>query len=101
MDQTPGRFMRIGQGIFDEVVGCAETNAPRPEQPFVHDYCIHYLGICQPAFRILYLPEDEDFHVEVIDTWNMTITDAGIHRGTARIDLPGNPYMAIRVRKAN
>ena len=101
MDQTPGRFMRVGQGIFDEVVGCAENNQPRPNHPFVHDYCIHYLGLCQPAFRMLYLPEDEKFEVEVIDTWNMEVENVGIHSGETRVELPGTPYMAIRVRKVD
>ena len=100
MAQTPGRFMRVGRGMFDEVVGVSEANRPRPGQPWTHDYCIHYLGINQPTYRILFLPEDEDFEVEVIDTWNMTITPAGIHRGKTRIELPGRQYMALRVRKA-
>ena len=99
MEETPGGFMRAGRGMFDETVGCAAANHPRPDQPYVHDYCIHYLGICQPAFRTLYLPEDESFEVEVIDTWNMTIRNAGVHSGETRIELPGNPYMAIRVKK--
>ena len=47
---------------------------------------------------MLVLPEDRDFEVEIIDTWNMTIASAGIHRGVTRIDLPGNQYMAIRIR---
>lgn len=100
MAQTPGRFMVRDEGLFDEVVGRAETSQPHPGQPLAYDYCIHYLGIAQPMYRTLFLPEDEDFEVEVIDTWNMTVTPAGVHRGTARIDLPGRQYMALRVRKA-
>ena len=99
MEQTPGRFMRVGKGIFDEVVGCAETSRARADMPLVHDYCIHYLGIARPLYRDLVLPEDEDFAVEVIDTWNMTVEDRGVHRGHTRLALPGNQYMAIRVRK--
>ena len=91
LDETPGRGLRRGEGIFDEVVGCA-VDAPE-------DYQIHYLGICQPKYRMLLLPGDGDYEVEVIDTWNMTITPAGIHRGATRIELPGNQYMAIRVRR--
>ena len=90
--------MRRGKGLFDEVVGVADTSRARPEAPLVHDYCIHYLGIAQPSYRVLYLPENEDFRVEVIDTWNMTITPLGPHSGATRVDLPGRPYMAIRIR---
>ena len=75
------------------MVGCA-ADAPQ-------DYQIHYLGICQPKYRMLVLPEDGRFEVEIIDTWNMTVTSAGIHSGAARIDLPGNQYMAIRVKKVS
>ena len=63
------------------------------------DYRIHYLGICRPRYRMLFLPEDGDFEVEIIDTWNMTVTPAGVHRGTTRVELPGNQYMAIRVKR--
>ena len=91
LEETPGRGLRKTEGIFDEVVSCA-VDAPQ-------DYQIHYLGICQPKYRMLVLPEDGDFEVEIIDTWNMTITSAGNHRGATRIELPGNQYMAIRVRR--
>ena len=91
LEQTPGRGLRKAEGIFDEVVGCA-VDAPE-------DYQIHYLGICQPKYRMLFLPDDGDFEVEIIETWNMTSTPAGVHRGAARIDLPGNQYMAIRARR--
>lgn len=91
MEETPGRGIRKTDGIFDEVVGCA-VDAPE-------DYQIHYLGICQPRYRMLVLPEDRDYEVEIIDTWNMTIASAGIHRGVTRVDLPGKQYMAIRVKR--
>ena len=91
LEETPGRGLTRGEGIFDEVVGCAVDARS--------DYQIHYLGICQPKYRMLFLPEDGDCEVEVIDTWNMTITPAGIHRGATRIELPGNQYMAIRVKR--
>ena len=91
LEQTPGRGLRKTEGIFDEVVGCA-IDAPQV-------YQIHYLGICQPKYRMLLLPGDGDYEVEIIDTWNMTVTPAGVHRGATRIELPGNQYMAIRVRR--
>lgn len=91
LEQIPGRGLRKTEGMFDEVVGCA-VDAPE-------DCQIHYLGICQPKYRMLVLPEDGDFEVEIIDTWNMTITAAGIRRGVTRVDLPGNQYIAIRVRR--
>lgn len=46
---------------------------------------------------MLELPEDAAYQVDVIDTWNMTVTDAGVHSGVTKIALPGREWMAIRV----
>ena len=35
--------------------------------------------------------------MEVIDTWNMTIEEAGVFRGKFTVTLPGRPYMAVRL----
>ena len=45
------------------------------------------------------LPEDADYEVDVIDTWNMTVESRGVMRGYHQIELPGRQYMAVRVRK--
>ena len=39
------------------------------------------------------------WRVEVIDTWEMTVTDAGVHTGKFRIPLPGKEWMAIRLTR--
>ena len=52
-----------------------------------------------PAFRRFEFPENEKFHMEVIDTWNMTIEDAGVHSGITEVKLPAREWMAVRVRK--
>ena len=44
---------------------------------------------------------DEEYQIDVIDTWNMTVQDKGVHTGTVMIDLPQREYMAIRWRKIN
>ena len=46
------------------------------------------------------MPEDADYEVEIIDTWNMTITPLGRMRGFNRVEMPGKQYMALRIRKA-
>lgn len=104
LQETPGHYLRPGKGIFDEVVGVAENGEPEPEyeNPFeirYQDYEIHYLGIAQPAFRMFFLPEDTEYEIDVIDTWDMTVTPAGVHSGTTRVELPQKQYMAIRLRK--
>ena len=67
---------------------------------------IAYVGFNRPRFREFHsdhpylgrsnLPEG-NYKVEIIDTWNMTITDCGIMaRENLRVDLPGRQYMAVR-----
>ena len=53
----------------------------------------------QPSFREFRFDDGAAYRAEVIDTWNMTVTDAGTHRGRFRVDLPGRPYMAVRLTR--
>ena len=46
------------------------------------------------------MPEGKRYRVDVIDTWEMTVVDAGEYEGTFRIPLPGKEYMAIRLVQA-
>jgi len=70
---------------------------------------IAYFGFSRPRFRDFYsthpyfqtsnLPEG-NYKVEIIDTWEMTITDCGIMaHDKLRVDLPGRQYMAVRFTK--
>ena len=62
------------------------------------EYYLAYFGIRQPAFRMLDLPENSQFEIDLIDTWAMTITPlSGRFSGKCRVDLPGRPYLALRV----
>ena len=65
------------------------------------EYYIVYFGRGRPAYRDLTLPEGSQFKIDVIDTWEMTIHPLeGTFEGKCRIDLPGKPYLALRIRKA-
>ncbi|MDO4622300.1 MAG: DUF5060 domain-containing protein [Eubacteriales bacterium] len=104
LEQTPGHYLKYVRRSFDEVVGVPYHSNARDwdvfqEVPFYDDYEVHYFGGTRPAFREFDFKEDEIFHVEIIDTWNMTVTDAGNHSGYTRINLPGTLYMAIRIRR--
>lgn len=60
---------------------------------------IEYLGKSTPSV-IEYNLEGGQYRVEVIDTWNMTIEDRGVHEGPEIVvTLPSREYMAIRVTK--
>jgi hypothetical protein len=67
---------------------------------------IAYFGFSRPRYRSFHsdhpylgrsnFPEG-DYRVEVIDSWNMTITDCGIMaREDLYVDLPARQYMAVR-----
>lgn len=63
------------------------------------EYYLVYFGSSRPAYRILPLPEDVDFSIDLIDTWEMTITPlSGNFTGTCRVELPGKPYQALRIK---
>jgi hypothetical protein len=62
-------------------------------------YYLAYFGQFQPQRKDLQLPSDAKFTIEVIDTWNMTIKPLpGKFSGKCRVDLPGKPYVALRIR---
>ena len=91
LSETPGHGLRLCAGESRTAV----VDSPQDDRK----YRLVYLGFGQPAFRRFYFDDSHDYAVEVIDTWEMTITPAGVHRGRFRIELPGKPYMAIRITR--
>ncbi len=64
------------------------------------EYYLVYFGNRQPSFRLLELPEDRLFQVDLIDAWEMTVTPLpGAYQGACRIALPARPYQALRIRR--
>lgn len=65
------------------------------------EYELIYFGAGQPAFRTVTIPQGMTAHVDVVDSWNMTVERLpGVHQGTVRFDLPGRPYCALRLMSA-
>jgi hypothetical protein len=65
-----------------------------------HEYYLGYLNDAQPRSIVIDLPNDASYRVEVIDTWNMTITPVQKEfSGHSLIELPQKPYMAVRITK--
>lgn len=91
--QTPGLGLREGNSIFDEVVAVPDSPTHQGE------YEIHYYGFGRPSFRNFHKDEGVSWRVEVIDTWEMTVTDLGVFSGSFRVPLPGKEYMAIRLTR--
>jgi hypothetical protein len=72
-----------------------------PSAGVENEYYLFYYGFNQPRFRRFVWDPATAYEVDVIDTWNMTIeTLPGRHRGRFTIELPGRPYMALRLRAA-
>ena len=94
LTQTPGLGLKQGPGAFDETVAVPDEMTPRHR---LRDSLLRLRPA--RAFRDFVKPADENWRVEVIDTWNMTITDAGVHSGKFRIALPGREYMAVRLTR--
>jgi len=65
-----------------------------------HEYYLGYLNDAQPRSIVIDLPKDALYQVEVIDTWNMTITPLQKKfTGHCVIELPAKPYVAVRIIK--
>ena len=65
-----------------------------------HEYYLGYLNDAQPRSIVIDLPKDALYKVEIIDTWDMTITPIQKKfSGRSLIELPQKPYMAVRITK--
>lgn len=90
--QTPGIGLRRMPASWDELAATAEGIGDT-------GYYLYYYGFMRPCCRRFSFPEDVTLTAEIIDTWNMTITPAGTHKGSFVIELPRREYMAIRLRR--
>lgn len=82
---------------------------------FNGDFHLIYLAEYRPCMLTFWLPVDDAYQFDVIDTWEMTITPARVNRlteppaysypmpgqsPTYEIELPGKPHLALRIRKS-
>lgn len=64
------------------------------------EYYLYYFGFNQPVFRVFKMPMGIQFKVDILDTWDMIVTELdGVFEGEFKINLPGKPYIAVLVRK--
>ena len=92
---VPGRGLRCLPAEWDSVCGVPED----PELAERTGYRLYYYSFMRPSFRDFRFDDSTLYHAEVIDTWNMTVTDAGDRQGRFRVELPARPYMAVRITK--
>ncbi|ASA19765.1 DUF5605 domain-containing protein [Paenibacillus donghaensis] len=62
------------------------------------EYYLFYYGFNQPSYRTYNMKPGITYKANLIDTWNMTIQELeGRYEGSFRLELPGKPYMAVRL----
>jgi hypothetical protein len=87
IEQSPGGILNPLPSSWD--LPCAGVK---------DEYYLYYFGFNQPRYRHFKHESGVSYRVEVIDTWNMTITQVpGTFEGSFRIELPGRQYMAVRL----
>lgn len=66
------------------------------------DYYLYYFGFNQPTFRTFKMPAGKTYRVDIIDTWDRTISSLpGTYCSDFRIELPGKQYIAVRMESVN
>ena len=91
LKQTPGYGLKPwDKKAWDEAVVTTD-------QMFENGYYLFYYSFMQPGFRIFDFNDDAQYRAEVIDTWEMTIENRGVFTGRFKIELPGKPFMAVRI----
>lgn len=79
--------------------GSGPRDLPCAGQP--NQYYLYYYGFNQPVLKQFTMEPGIRYRADVIDTWDMTVTPVkGLFEGSFRIDLPGKPYMAVRLTRA-
>lgn len=76
---------------------CEEDCATAAHTGYRGTYYLYYSNNTRPGFKRFYLTPGRTYHVELIDTWNMTIEDMGIFEGVFTIPMPSRLYMAVRI----
>ena len=92
LEETPGNGLMPLTGPFPRGAVVPERLIDEEE-----DYFLYYYGLNRPKYVVYRTDPNKTYEAEVIDTWEMTITKAGIFSGNFRIDLPGKEYMAVRL----
>lgn len=91
MEENGGYMEPVPSGFDDN---CCTNSGPAAKK----DCLLFYYGANRPNKRMFDYP-GQSFDVDVIDTWDMTVTNVGIKSGSFTVSLPAKPYMAIRLTR--
>ncbi len=65
-----------------------------------NEWYLIYFGRDVRCQMYLELPQDNEYGIEMIDTWNMTVSALeGTYRGHTFVQMPERQYMAIRIKR--
>ena len=98
---SPARIGFLTSIIEDSPTGALDPLPSEWDAPWggvAGQYVIIYFGFNRPSFRTVSLAPGRPMHVDVIDTWNMTIDRLeGTFEGTFTLPLPGRQFIALRL----
>jgi len=95
LSETPGHGLMPKKMDWDDIAVTTEESVKDT------GYYLFYFSFMRPSFRDYYFDDENEYRVEVIDTWGMTIEDRGCFKGKFRVELPGREYIAVRIQRVN
>lgn len=95
MEEVPGKEIAYFNNEWDSTCAVPEEDIDKD----VKQQYIYYYGFQRPGYRDFFVDETTDYEVDIIDTWNMTVVNAGVFHSKFRITLPARQYIAVRLRK--
>lgn len=98
LKETPGPGLKHLKREWDDSVAVPDIPGSADEGGD-HDYYLFYFGFFRPTFREFNFTDGCEYEAEVIDTWEMTVTNIGRFKGRFNVPLPGKEYMALRLKK--
>jgi len=100
--ESPSRIAFLRQ-VLEEAPGDLEPSTSDWDAPTaaVGDaYRLTYFSFMRPRYRTIVLPPGTRWHADILDTWEMTVTPVDdVLEGVTKIDLPGRPYIAVRLTR--
>lgn len=96
IDDVPGAGLKFySKGAFDDTIAI-------PEEDFnFGKYWLFYYDKFRTCCREFHFDDEFDYKVELIDTWEMSISEVGVVKGQFKIKFPGKEYMALRITRNN
>lgn len=89
LSDVPGHGLKEGNLRDDCHFQWDDKIAVPEEDSYAGEYYFYYFSIWRPTFRQIYIDDTTWYDAEIVDTWNMTVTPAGRHKGKYELPLPG------------